>query len=126
MPLPATRDEVYRGLSGKVRKNLKRQAKKLVNDFSGTVRVRTFRETAELEEMIRDIEHVAKKTYQRGLAVGFIDSAGARERLRLEAEGGWLRFFGLYVADEPCALWNGTLYPAAFYSNSLRYDPYYA
>ncbi len=126
MPLPGTAEEVYRGLSGKVRKNLKRQAKKLVNDFSGTVTVRTFRETAELEEMIRDIEHVAKKTYQRGLAVGFIDSAGARERLRLEAEKGWLRSFVLYVADKPCAFWNGTLYQEAFYSNSMGYDPDYA
>jgi hypothetical protein len=126
MPLPGSAEEVYRGLSGKVRKNLKWQAKKLVNDFSGTARIRTFRETAELEEMIRDIEQVAKKTYQRGLAVGFIDSAETRERLRLEAEKGWLRSFVLYVADKPCAFWKGTLYQETFYSDSMGYDPDYA
>src|SRR5260370_19214082 len=102
MPLPGTAEEVYRGLSGKVRKNLKRQAKKLVNDFSGTVRVRTFRETAEVEEMSRDIEHVVKKTYERGFAVGFSYNAGARGRLRREAEWRCVHSFGLYVVDRAC------------------------
>lgn len=125
MNLPDNFDEVYSGLSGKVRKNLKWQAKKLATDFSGSVEIRAFQGTNQLEEMIRDLEQVAKKTYQRGLGVGFIDSVQTRERLKLEAAMGWLRSFILYIHQKPCAFWKGTLYQRTFYSDCMGYDPDY-
>ena len=76
--------------------------------------------------MVRDIEEIAKKTYQRGLGVGFIDSPEMRNRLRFEAERGWLRAYVLYLSDRPCAFWVGRLYRNAFHSEFMGYDPCYS
>jgi hypothetical protein len=124
--LPASVDEFYRGLSSKVRKNQKRQAKKLVDHFSGNVTVRCFREVAEVGELIKDVGSVASKSYQRGLGVGFFDSAHTREQLRLKAERGWLRGYVLYLADRPCAFWVGDLNGNTFGSDYVGYDPEFA
>jgi hypothetical protein len=124
--LPASVDEFYRGLSSKVRKNQKRQAKKLVDHFSGNVTVRCFREVAEVGDLIKDVGTVASKSYQRGLGVGFFDSAHTREQLRLKAERGWLRGYVLYLADRPCAFWVGDLNGNTFGSDYVGYDPEFA
>ena len=125
MILPGSAEEVYRGLSSKTRQTLKWQAKKLLKEL-GEVRIHGFREPAELEQMMRDVEEVARKTYQRGLGVGFLNNDGMRERLELEARKGWLRAFVLYVADRPCAFWVGTLYQKTFFSNFMGYDSTYS
>jgi len=124
--LPATVEEFYRGLSPKVRKNQKWQAKKLVKHFSGAVRIHCFREVADLDNMIQDVEQVARKSYQRGLGVGFIDSPGIREGLQLKAEKGWLRGYVLYLANRPCAFWLGDINRATFGSDYIGYDADFA
>ena len=113
----------HRSLSPKVRKNLKWQAKKLLTDYSGEVRVASYASCVDLDVMIHDVEAVAKKTYQRALGVGFLDCAETRARLRLESEKGWLRGFVLYLAGQPCAFWLGTMYRGTFHSNFMGYDP---
>ncbi len=105
---------------------MKWQAKKLLADYSGEVRIASFASNTDLDVMIRDIEAVSRKTYQRGLGVGFIDNAETRARLRLEAERGWLRGFVLYLANQPCAFWLGTIYKGTFHSNFMGYDPAHA
>lgn len=116
----------YRNLSPKARKNLKWQAKKLLQDFANNVGIRCFREPADLDHMIEDVEKVAQKTYQRGLGVGFVDDPKMRRRLDLEAKKGWLRAYVLYVAENPCAFWIGSLFGETFHSSFLGYDPAYA
>jgi len=120
--LPATVEEFYRGLSSGSRWQAKSKQKKLLKDFGGDVRIRCFRDVAELENLIQDVEQVAKKSYQRGLGVGFIDSPENRQHLRFKAERGWLRAYILYVADRPCAFWMGDLNQATFGSDYLAYD----
>ncbi|MFQ5737587.1 MAG: GNAT family N-acetyltransferase [Acidobacteriota bacterium] len=119
-------EDFYRSLSSKHRKNLRWQAKKLLSDYSDDVKVVCFRQATQLDGMIRDVEEIAKKTYQRRLGVGFVDNTEARQLLQLEAEKGWLRGYVLYVAGQPCAFWVGILYKATFYSEFLGYDPRYA
>ena len=126
MLLPDTVEEVYRGFSAKVRKNLKWQARKLSNDFPGGVEVRTFCKVQDLDQMIQSVEQVAKNTYQRGLGVGFIDGPEMRKRLSLEAERGWLRAYILYIAGVPAAFWIGNLYGDTFHSNYMGYDVGYS
>jgi hypothetical protein len=126
MILPPTVEELYRGLSPKVRKNLKWQAKKLMNDFPGVVDVQTFRSVGDLDRMIQDVEQVAKKTYQRGLGAGFVDGPEMRKRLCLEAERGWLRAHILYIAGVPAAFWIGNSYGNTFHSNYMGYDAVYS
>ncbi len=124
--LPASVDEFYRGLSSKVRKNQKRQAKKLVDHFSGNVAVRCFREVAEVGDLIKDVGSVASKSYQRGLGVGFFDSAHTREQLRLKAEKGWLEGYVLYLAARPCAFVIGDINGNTFGTDYVGYDPEFA
>jgi hypothetical protein len=126
MTVPKSMDEFYGRLSSKVRKNLKWQAKKFLHDFAGNLRIHCFRESAELEPMMKDAEDIARKTYQRGLGVGFTDNAEMRDRFRLEANKGWLRAHLLYASDKPCAFWIGTQYKDTFHSNFMGYDPTYA
>ena len=120
--LPATVEEFYRGLSYNTRGKAKSKQKKLLKNFGGAVKVRCFREPAELENLITDVEPVARTSYQRGLGVGFIDSPATREQLRLKAEKGWLRAYVLYVADRPCAFWIGDINQATFGSDYTAYD----
>lgn len=108
------------GISRKVRKN--QRWKKLARDFSDRIRIDCLRNSGDLERMIPDMEEIAKKTYQRGLGTGFIDDASTRERLRFEAEKGWLRIYILYLANRPCAFWSGTCYGNTFFSGDMGYD----
>jgi len=126
MTIPGNTEEFWERFSPKVRKNQRWQAKKLLADHPGGVRISCFQQTSELERMIQDVEEVAKKTYQRGLGVGFVDDCATRNRLHLRAENGWLRTFVLYVSDRPCAFWVGTLYKGTFHSDSMGYDPEYS
>lgn len=126
MALPKRADQFYSGLSPKVRKNQRWQARKFLQDHPGQVRVACLRETAELDQVFRDVEEVAKNTYQRGLGVGFADTPEMRQRLCLLADKGWLRTYILYVCEKPCAFWMGTLYKDTFHSDFMGYDPAYA
>ncbi len=120
--LPATVGKFYQNLSPKVRKNQKWQAKKLINHFSGAVRIHCYREVTDLDKMIQDVEQIANTSYQRGLGVGFMDSPEMREALRLMAEKGWLRAYILYLAERPCAFWIGDINHGTFGSDYLGFD----
>ena len=121
--LPGTVEEFYRGLSSGARWQIKAKQKKLLRDFAGDIEIRCFRNTAELEDLMRDVETVAKKTYQRGLGVGFSDGPKIREQFRLKAERGWLRAYVLYIAGRPSAFWIGDINGTTFGSDYLGYDP---
>jgi len=120
--LPNSAEEFQRGLSSSARWQAKSRQKKLTKDFAGDVKIRCFREVAELESLIRDVEQVAKTSYQRGLGVGFVDSPVTRDGLRLKAERGWLRAYVLYLAERPCAFWIGDINQGTFGSDYIGYD----
>ena len=120
--LPAKVEEFYQRLSPKVRKNQKWQAKKLINHFSDGVRIHCYREVTDFDKMIQDVEQVAKKSYQRGLGVGFVDTPTMRNGLRRMAERGWLRAYVLYLEERPCAFWIGDINQGVFGSDYIGYD----
>jgi len=123
MTVPESVDAFGLRLSPKVRKNQRWQARKLEADHAGGAKVTCFRDVSELDVMFRDVEEVARKTYQRGLGVGFVNSPEMRGRLELSARKGWLRAFVLYVGGVPWAFWIGTAYGQAFHSDFMGYDP---
>jgi GNAT acetyltransferase-like protein len=125
MRLPKTIEEVYRGLSADHRGEIRRKTRKILADYSGSVRIQCLRETADLDRIFRDVEEIARKTYQRGLRVGFEDTAEMRQILRLETGRGQHRTYILYINDKPCAFWMGTLYGGTFYTGPVGYDPSY-
>lgn len=123
LSLPGSTEELFRGLSPKARKNRRQEAQKLLRDHSGNVRVVCFSKAAEVDRVASDIEEVARKTYHRGLGVGFVDTAENRQRLLLEAEKGWLRAYVMYVADRPSGFLIGSLYNGTLHGNFTGYDP---
>jgi hypothetical protein len=125
MHLPANVDEVYRALSAEHRNEVRRKAKKLLADFSGKVSVRCVREALQVPGAMEEVEHIAKKTYQRGLGAGFADNEETRRRLLLDAERGRLRIYILTAGDNACAFWIGSVCQGTFYSSFLGYDPSY-
>jgi hypothetical protein len=126
MKLADSVDSFYKSLSSKVRKNQKWQAKKLLQDFNGKVRIDCLQRPDELERLFRDVEEVAKKTYQRGLGAGFIDNPQTRHLMDLQSRKGWLRTYVLYLEDKPCAFWIAVVYARVFHSIAMGYDPAYS
>jgi len=125
MTLPNRAEDVPARISAHERRQIRRRTKLLEADYSGNVRIEHYASATDLDRMCRDIEEVAKKTYQRGLSVGFFDSPETRGRVQFEAERGWFRAYVLYVVDKPCAFWMGSLSGGVFYSGDVGYDPVY-
>ncbi len=114
---------VYMGFSAGLRTELRRKKKKIVRDFGSGVKVQCYRELAQLETVIPQLEKIVRMTYQRGLGVGFQDTERMRRRLRFYAEKGWLRIYLLTLKDKPSAFCIGPLYNGRFYSDYLGFDP---
>lgn len=120
--LPPTVAEYYQSLPSESKGFNKARHKKLLRDFAGRLSIKCFREAAEIDDMARDIEQVAKTSYQRGLGVGFRDGPETREALRMMARNGWLRAYVLYLAERPCAFWIGDINQSTFGSDYIAFD----
>jgi hypothetical protein len=125
MELSKTYEEVLKGLSSDFRWQLKRKTKGIQAGFP-SVAVRCFEKPDELETMIREVESIAAKGYQRGLGVGFHNSEQMRHRLRLQVNKRWLLAYVLYLEGRPSAFWVGSFYDRIFYSDFLGFDPAYS
>lgn len=123
MTVPDSIDEVQRCMSAHRRHELRRTARKLQSNPVGEPKIVCYREATELDPLFHDAEEIAKKTYQRGLGVGFADTTRMRKRLELAARKGWLRAYLLYLGDRPCAFWIGMLYGDTFVSDYTGHDP---
>jgi hypothetical protein len=122
MILPDSIDEVYRRMSHDRRKDIRRKIKKFEASPGGPPQIVSYRHEADLPTLFRDAEEIARKTYQRGLGVGFSDSPQIRQRLGLAARKGWLRAYVVYMAGRPCAFWIGMLYGDTFVGEYVGYD----
>jgi hypothetical protein len=120
--LPATFHEYFRSLSSKERSNFRTHGKLLLNSFPDKVRVDRFCEH-QVDTLIRDVETVAAKSYQRALGTGF--TLADASTLRLDAQNSALRAYVLYVEGEPCAFLVATWYKGTLYGRSIGYDPRY-
>jgi hypothetical protein len=123
MTVPDSIAEVHRCMSPHRRHELRRTARKLLSNPLGEPKIVCYREVSELDHFFHDAEEVARKTYQRGLGVGFADTTRVRQRSELAALKGWLRAYLLYLGDRPCAFWIGMLYGDTFVSDYTGYDP---
>jgi Acetyltransferase (GNAT) domain len=120
--LPVTVTEYYRSLPSESKGFNKARHKKLLKDFAGRIKIKCYREPAEIDTMAQDIEQIAKTSYQRGLGVGFKDTPEMREALRMMATKGWLRGYVLYLAERPCAFWIGDVNQGVFGSDYIGFD----
>ena len=123
LDLPATLDEFLRGLSGSTRESVRRYSRKLTKEYGDRLRVRVFREPGEVDELFRDVEAVAAKTYQGGLGVAFSGDPLQRSLTELALERGWFRAWMLYLDGAPVAFWHGEAYRGVFRIGIPGYDP---
>lgn len=121
MHLPVSKEQFEIAVSARFRKH--QRYKKLIRDFAGDVKVSHFTGLNDLSQVVRDVDEIARKTYQRGLGTGFVDNDEMRSRLQVEAEKGWLHTFILYAGAKPCAFWMCNLCGGRLYSGFMGYDP---
>lgn len=113
-----------RGLSQNERYQQRKRARNLANEF-GDHRIESLTEPTDVDQLMRDAESIASKSYQRGLRVGFSDTSMTRSRLLFEAHKGWLLGYVLYLNGQPAAFWIGSLRNGVFLSEYLSFDPAY-
>jgi hypothetical protein len=123
MDVPESMDGYFRARSRNFRHVMRRIRQALEKEFSGQVHFRIYTDEQQLDELIRDGEIVAKKTYQRGLGQGFNDRPEMKKLLRSLIERNQFRAYILYIRGEPCAFWTGRSYRNAFYLMHTGYDP---
>lgn len=125
LSLPNNYETFFKGLSSNTRHNLRRYSKRFLDKFGQEMTIRKFRLQTEIDEFVAGAEAVAKKTYHRGLGVGFADKAETRRLLGLGCERQWFRGWILYLQGVPCAFWDGLLYGGTFFTSTTGYDPAY-
>ncbi len=126
MDLPRRVEDFWKEIRLKHRNlipNKRRREKMLNKDFGAKVEYREFRESIDVEQLCRDAEEVTRKTYQRGLGVGFLDNMENRQRLSLEALRRSLRGYILYVNEKPVSFWMGSICGDTLFVSFLGYDP---
>jgi hypothetical protein len=126
LTLPETVNEFYERLSGNTRESIRRYVRKLTKRFGENLYVKCYCEEKDLEIVMKDLDGVASKAWQRGLGVGFFNDDKHRSLMRLAAQRGWLRIYVLYLEGKPSAFWWGYLYKGTFYIDIPGYDPEYS
>lgn len=125
MELPGSFSEVMQSFSGDFRNQLKRKAKKIEAKFPG-VAFKCLEKLEDLEEIVRDVESVAVKSYQRALHVGFCDNPATRQSISSQLQKGRYLGYLLYLEGKLAAFWLGSFFDQVFYSDYLAFDPEYS
>lgn len=125
MAIPDNMDAFYKIRSRKHRYWLRRITNILEKDFTENVKIKIIFNKDDVDTLCSDVERVAKKTYHRGLRVGFIDNSETRKMFVHLSNKSELRAFILYINDQPSAFWIGRQYHNTFYLASTGYLPEY-
>jgi CelD/BcsL family acetyltransferase involved in cellulose biosynthesis len=120
--LTSTPEGYLASVSSATRKGARRTAVRLEQLFGERLSIKTFREPAEVDVFLTDIEKVAARTYQRRLGVGYLGDARQRARMEMLMKRGWLRAYILYLDGNPVAFELGELYRGRFRSLAGGYD----
>jgi len=123
MSVPPTFDDFLKQASSKRRWQLRNNLRVIEKAFVGGVKCKSYQRDSDIDEFCTQAESVARFTYQRGLGVGFLNSAEDKQRLRLWAEKGWLKAYVLSGEDKPIAFWCGVTYKDIWYSVWTGYNP---
>jgi CelD/BcsL family acetyltransferase involved in cellulose biosynthesis len=123
--LPVSFDDFVASRSANTRWRIRRDARR-VPDALGEHHVEVIREPVQLEQLFRDAEHVARRTYQRAVGAGFADTVEQRELARIALEHGWLRAHLLYRGGEPIAFWLCSIYRGRALIRTTGFDDRFA
>ena len=123
MTVPGSMEDFYKGMSGKHRSELKRTARLLDKACGGKIQVKVFTDKEEVGAFCKDVEEVAKITYQRGLGAHSAYSEEDLRRLNALAAKRQLRAYVLYADGVPISFWYGFVFGETFYLRATGYDP---
>lgn len=124
--IPGSFDEFLEKRSSKTRSKLRYYDRVLRKDFGNGLRVRRFERPVEMEELCRDMQAIASRSYQHGLGVAFSDSPIERALIRLGLAKGWHRTWMLYLDGRPVSFWTGVAYGNTFFVGTPGFDPDFA
>lgn len=125
MHLPRTTKEFWEGISPKHRYLLRRYSRDLEKKYPAKIKLQNFSEVDQVEDFCIKADQVSKKTYQRALGVGFVDSTPMRSRIKKWASRGQLRAIVYLIENDPVAFWVGQIYKKTFYTSYTGYDQKY-
>jgi CelD/BcsL family acetyltransferase involved in cellulose biosynthesis len=123
---PASLDAFVASQSAGVRKEFRRCERRLRAGMAGEVRVHRFHDASEVDVLLRDLETVSDKGYQRGIGLGYRPGRLADTLIDLGLRRGWLRAWMLYLDEKPVAFWTALTYAGHFGNGSTAFDPEYA
>ena len=124
--LPGSFEEFLASRSRKVRAGIRYDAKKLLDALGDELTVEVFRDASSFEQIVRDLDTVARATYQRALGAGFADTGERRSLLRVGLAHGWARPYVLYHRGDPIAYWLCSVHGDRITLNTTGYLPAYA
>ncbi len=107
------------------RRRLKRLRKRLEKNFNGQVEFTCLKNKRDVARICENCEEIARKTYHRGMGVGFVFNKENSRRLNLMAEKEWLQVYMLFVNGDPCAFYISTIYKDTCFLNFTGYDSRY-
>ncbi len=123
LALPKEPGFLVKNMRSKHRSWVKRKERELSESFPNRIEWSWHKDIADLPDLCRRMEAVARTTYQRGLGAGFIDNEEMRQRLALFVKRGQTRVSLLEIDGTPKAFWLGTVYRNVFYSGATGYTP---
>ena len=107
------------------KKRLRKRIREFNNKFRGRIKYQTYSKTEHVLQFCEKAEHIAKKTYQRSLGVGFIHNHEWEQRLFNEAAKGGFRGYIMSIDDQPVAFELATLHKDVCHCNCSAYDSTY-
>jgi hypothetical protein len=125
MRLPGNWEEFMKARSKKHRYWLKRLDSMLDRDFANQWSIKRYESQGDVPSFGEAAEQIARKTYQRGLGVGFHLKSETVDRMLNEARLGQLAGYVLFIRDEPKAFWHCAVSRNVLYLASTGYDPAY-
>jgi CelD/BcsL family acetyltransferase involved in cellulose biosynthesis len=122
--LDGTFDQYMGKFSGKHRKNLNREVKKLREGALGEMRLVRFESPEDAPAFLEQAFEVSRRTYQwnqyqRGLSATDLITA----RVKFAAARGWHRSYILYCGGRACAFVLGFQYRGRFLLHEIGFDP---
>ena len=123
--LPNQWDEFLALRSRKHRYRLKNLSVPLDRDFENRWEIREYRRAGAVAEFVAAAESIARRTYHRGMGVGFSASDEMTRRIGMDADRGNLRGYVLWIDGGPAAFWYCTVYARTLHMNATGYCPEY-
>jgi len=121
--LPASLDELLARKSAEHRGNCRRAMRRIEGSEDPRFSLRVFRRESEVDDLARDADAVAARSYQRTWGGGFADEDHIRGLLREAARAGELLAYALYAGDRPCAFQIGIDHDGSHNLVYMAHDP---